>query len=196
MIDRLARLNGARFDDKTVKNIESILIANNDIQANKDYFNFSSFGSDSIEKLLPYVYKSFISNEKINDGVINRMVMQILNDKKTHDILNETLDAVRDFHGGEIEIGDEEKKKVQLGHVYHYILKNLYFTHENTSNTDIYVDLDINQNQYYYRKKEAIMLFGITFWHKCLNLMDNWKEMLRDIQMQEGREDLTKECGF
>ena len=112
VIDRFARLNGAHFDNKTVKNIEAILIANKDIQANKDYFNYSSFGSDSIEKLLPYVYKSFISSEKISDGVINRMVMQILNDKKTRDILHETLDSVLDFNGGEIEIGDDEKKKV------------------------------------------------------------------------------------
>lgn len=196
VIDRFARLNGAHFDNKTVKNIEAILIANKDIQANKDYFNYSSFGSDSIEKLLPYVYKSFISSEKISDGVINRMVMQILNDKKTRDILHETLDSVLDFNGGEIEIGDDEKKKVPLGHVYHYILKNLYFTDEEATNTDIYGDLDLNQNQYSYRKKEAIMLFGITFWHKCLNLIDNWKEMLCNVMQQEGRDDLRDDCGF
>lgn len=195
IIERVAGIHGARYDDKTLKNIESILIAYKEINANKEYFNFSIFGNDSIEKLLPYLYKNFIGEKVVSDGVINRMLMQILNDQKTQDILYETLDAVRDFKTCDSQKSDCETKE-PVGHIYHYILKNLYFVDEESTNTDIYGDLDIDQNQYSYRKEEAIMLFGITFWHKCLNLMDNWQDMLHEIQESEGRTDLGEDSCF
>ncbi|WP_026658647.1 phosphoserine transaminase [Butyrivibrio sp. AC2005] len=191
LIERIAGMSGARYSDKTIKNIEAILIAYKDINANKEYFNFSMFGNDSIEKLLPYVYKNFIRDDLVSDGVINRMVMQLLNDQKAQEILYETLDEVRDFKACDVLKNDGETK-VPVGHIYHYILKNLYFVDEDSTNTDIFEDLDIGQNQYSYRKEEAIMLFGICFWHKCLMLTDNWQDMLRGILEKEGREDLIE----
>ena len=176
---------GVNYDRKTYRNIEKILKCHKSYMKNRDMFNFGVTGSDSIEKVAPFVYRNFIRNEEVGQPVINRMVMQILNDEKTEDILYETLEDIKKFR-----LNDQAATEENLGHLYYEILKNMYFTDQNLTNTDVYIMLDLDSHVYSYRKEEAVMLFGIYFWQKCLECWKNWPEVVDKIQQEEGRSDL------
>ena len=72
---KLIELNGSAFgvnyDKKTFKNIEKILICHQSYTQNRDTFNHGVLGKTSMEKLIPFVFGHFISNEEINGNIIN-----------------------------------------------------------------------------------------------------------------------------
>ncbi len=186
-IQRAGSVFDVNYDDKTYRNIKKILECHRECIFGPDFFDFSLAGKVPISDMIPYLYRSFISRDEISEVTVNKMVMQILNDEKTADILYETLEQIKTFSA-------EEKRKSSAssgeGPLYYNILKRLYFTEAYPVETDIYIDLNISPNQYSYRKEEATMLFGIYFWSRCLSFWETRKEDIGRIQLEEGRDDL------
>lgn len=178
-IEKLGLLYGVNYDDKTYKNIKKILECYREYVFEQDIFDFTCMGIKNLMELLKLIYKSFISNEPINDRLVNSVVIQIINDDSTRAILEKTLDKIQSFRCE--------------GEDYYFILVQLYFSKENTSNTDIYLDLNLSPTQYSYRKEEAVMLFGVFFWQECLKLWDEWEKEITDIKIEMGRNDLIHE---
>ncbi len=187
-IQRAGSIFDVNYDDKTYRNIKKILECHRECIFGPDFFDFSLAGKSPISDMIPYLYRCFISRDEISDAAVNKMVMQILNDEKTADVLYDTLEQIKAF------TAEEKKKKTNSdtdeGELYYKILKRLYFTEAYPVETDIYLDLDLSPNQYSYRKEEATMLFGIYFWQRCLAYWDTRKEDIGRIQLEEGREDL------
>ena len=173
------------YDRKTYKNIESILKCHKKYLKNRDMFNFGVMGKDSIEKVIPYVYRNFLGKEPIHQNVINRLLMQILTDEKTEDILYDTLENIKLF-----KLSDPTDDEVDLGKLYYDILRELYFTQEDVTNLQVYLKLELDSHKFSYRKEEAVMLFGIYFFQRCLECIDDWPGMMEKIQKEEGRFDL------
>ncbi len=176
---------GVGYDKKTYKNIEKILKCHKEYMKNRDMFDFGVTGKDSIEKIAPFVYRNFIGKKEIGQAVVNRMVMQILNDEKTEDILYDTLEDIKKFR-----LVDQPDDEEPLGQLYYKILREMYFTDACPTNTEVYTKLDLDSHVYSYRKQEAVMLFGIYFWQKCLGFWKDWRENQTLIQKEEGRTDL------
>nr|MBQ4455820.1 hypothetical protein [Clostridia bacterium] len=191
LIERIGELYGVNYDDKTLQNIKTILENHREIIFNKDVFDFSIAGCESIEKVMPYAYRSFISKEPVGTAVVNRLLMLILNDEKTQGILSNTLEAIRGF-----KADTQEKEKIPIGMLYFDILDRLYFSEPHPVESAVCKSLDIDSHVFQYRKEEAIMLFGIYFWHRCLDVWGNWHEKAGIIQKEEGREDLIEKYGF
>lgn len=176
MIQKLGLLYGVNYDHKTFRNITKILECYREYVFGQDIFDFSMMGKRSMSELLPCLYRQFISKEEISDQIVNTMVIQIINDEFTKGILEKTIEDIKKFS----DIGEE----------YFYILNNLFFTKDNISNTDIYLDLDYSPAQYSYRKEEAIMVFGIYFWQECLKYWTNRVEEMDKIKIEMDRCDL------
>ena len=191
LIERIGELYGVNNGDKTLQNIKIILENHREIIFNKDVFDFSVAGCDSLEKVMPYAYRNFIADEPVGTAVVNRMLMLILNDEKTQGILSNTLESIKFF-----KADSQEKEEIPIGMLYYDILEGLYFSKPHPVEAEVSKFLDRDQHVFGYRKEEAIMLFGIYFWHRCLDVWGNWHEKAGKIQQEEGREDLIKKFGF
>lgn len=190
-IEVIGDFYGVSYDDKTFKNISDILESYRQIYFNKELFDVSVSGCEPLAEMLPYVYRSFIKNVPIGTRCVNKLVKQMLNDEKTEDVLYDTLEAVKEFKAETPDRGkDKEKAKEPIGKLYYEILRRLYFSEANPVHTNIYNDLEITSHVYSYRKEEAIMLFCIYFWQRCLALWTGWRDMEEAIKREEGREDL------
>ncbi|WP_029319863.1 hypothetical protein [Butyrivibrio sp. AE3004] len=186
---RLIELSGGLFnvnyDKKTYKNIEKILKCYKFYMQNRDMFNYGVMGKDSLEKVAPFVYRHFISETEIEQAAVDKMVMQILNDEKTEGILYDTLEELKKF-----KVNAPTEEEANLGMLYYNILDMLYVSEEDYNNTDVYLALDLDSHKFSYRKEEAVMLFGIYFWQRCLESLGDWQSLLEKIQKEEGRFDL------
>ncbi len=176
---------GVSYDDKTYKNIVDILESYRMITFNKAMFDYTITGSESLEELLPYFYRRLIKDEPIGKECVTRLIRQMLNDKKTMKILNDTLEGIKGYSSSSDDKGND-----QLGLLYYDILDRLFFKELKPVKTRIYIDLDLESHVFSYRMEEAIMLFGIYFWQRCLSLWEGWREKEKLIQIEEGREDL------
>ncbi|MBO5623686.1 MAG: hypothetical protein J5959_18890 [Butyrivibrio sp.] len=185
LIERIGGLYGVNYDNKTYKNIREVLESHRQILFNKHLFNYQPVGSEPLEKLIPYIYRCFISNSPIDNRCVNKMVLQILNDKKTNGILQDTLEEIKKF-----AVGDEGNDK-PIGATYYEILDRLYFKELDPVKTLIYSELDMDSHVFSYRMEEAVMLFGIYFWQRCLSLLPNWHDIAEKIREEEGRNDLN-----
>ncbi len=184
IIERMGHLYGVNYDNKTYKNIEKILKSYKSYTLNKDFFDFSIIGKKPMTDIIPMVYKSFIKTGEINENEVNLMVMQILNDENTEGILLDTLEDIKNF---------TTHNDPKMGNLYYSILKEFYFSGRDVTNTELYCELDLPSSTYSYRKEEAIMLFGIKFWGKCLPLWGAWEDEIKKLQINEGRDDLVIE---
>ncbi|MCR5606628.1 MAG: hypothetical protein K6F69_07420 [Treponema sp.] len=183
LIQKVGMIYGVSYDDKTYKNIKKILECYREFVFNQDYFNFTIAGKDSIAEVAPIVYRSFIGKGIISDDIVNKLVIQILNDEKTADIVYDTLENIKNFMA-------DDRNNASVGEIYYGILKELYFAKAYPTNTDVYLKLGLESSVYSYRKEEATMLFGIYFWSNCLSLWNGMAEEKEKIQAEEGRQDL------
>ncbi|SDB50935.1 hypothetical protein [Butyrivibrio sp. INlla16] len=157
-IEKLGLLYGVSYDDKTYKNIKKILECYREYAYEQVIFDFTSVETKDIRELIFEIYRGFTSKYIISDKLVNTIVVHMINDCSISEILDKTLEDIKSFRAE----GDD----------YNYILKQLYFTHNHSTNTDIYLDLELSSTQYSYRKEEAIMIFWIFFWQECLKKWD------------------------
>ncbi len=176
---------GVSYDDKTYKNIVAILESYRTITFTKTIFDYTITGGESLEELLPYFYRRLIKNEPLGKECVTRLIRQMLNDEKTMGILNDTLEGIKEYSSSSDDEGND-----QIGLLYYDILDRLFFKELKPVKTRIYIDLDLESHVFSYRMEEAIMLFGIYFWQRCLSLWEGWREKEKLIQIEEGRKDL------
>ena len=186
IIQRMGKACGVNYDDKTFRNIRAFLESHKECRVGGNIFDYSVLGHHTLDEVLPNIYRSFIKFDRIDDETITTFVAQIISDERSNEILYETLDEIKNF--SIIQKG----KKERIGLLYYHILDSLYFSEEFSTNTDIYTELDITSAKYSYRKEEAIMLFGISYFAHC---MPYWETRIFDIEVikaEEGRTDLTE----
>ncbi len=64
LIERIGELYGVNYDDKSLQNIKRILENHREIIFNRDVFDFSIAGCESLEKVMPYAYRNFIADNQ------------------------------------------------------------------------------------------------------------------------------------
>lgn len=65
------------------------------------------------------------------------------------------MNRVREFHS--------------VGDIYYEILQRAYFSKEKEADLDIADDLHLERSNYYRKKKEAVLFFGVLLWEEAKN---------------------------
>ena len=176
IIQTIGLLYGVKYDGKTFENIKKLLICYREYVYGQDIFDFTIIKDIDMNDVVPQVYREFISTKEISDTLVNLLVLQVINNEVANNIMKKTIKEIKRFK----KIGDD----------YCYILEKLFFSNARNSNTDIYLDLDYSPAQYSYRKEEAIMLFGIYFWHECMKVWADRETEMPQIMKDMDRYDL------
>lgn len=172
-IKALGSLVGMNYTKKTCDNIKAFLEKYAYFKSDYNILNIDMTATD-LWKEAPDLFAEMSSSTKINLDKIHIFLAVMIRTGQMDSLLDYSMKAVRSF---EVD-----------GEVYYKILYNLYFSDEILSDGAVELLCEYSHTTYHVKKKEAIMLFGITFWSKIYEHWDNSIEEMETIEESLGRD--------
>ena len=102
-----------------------------------------------------YLHLKDLTQDELDDASIDSMIFHVCRTDWILRVINCVMVRVKDFHSG--------------GDIYYEILDKSYFSKEKETDQEIAEVLHLERSNYYRKKKEAVLFFGVLLWEEAKN---------------------------
>lgn len=173
-IKRMARLAGINPSSKTINNVRTFLDVYKNI--NRETGHFKTLAKPiPAKEACPILFQELLGPKEIMEDIIEELECRFMADGWFQKAARDTLDDVKGF-------GEE-------GKLYYRLLDDFYFSDVVTDEDEYMESIGLCRSGYYDKKREAILLYGVYFWGRLLDLWPSAAEEMRLIEEKCGRGD-------